>query len=490
MVDSDDPKRGELNLLRRELKYLESLGSRPTGSPAHQALVEDIAIKLTAMGLEVRRDPHRFTRWIAAQDDHHVRLTIGGIDVEVASPFPYSGVTGPAGIAGQLQLVSGCWTGWWRARDKIAVLEVPHVAFPSDLIVSHWAESSPVKVVSHPLLSAAAYGPKLDQARKAGVMAIVVVWRGLSAENAAKQYIPVNEPYHDIPALWVAGKAGERVLSAARRGEKAALVLDASLTSDSITETIWAVSPGRRANETILLVTHTDGVNAVQENGHIGLLELARTVTSRPHERTIVFVFTTGHLRIPAVTARGQATSAWLDAHPELWKGGPGQERAVGGLVLEHLGARGYLDDPVRGYVPTEAPERELLYATTQLLHDLLLREWRGAYPEAPHVSKPSALIQLGEGEPLYQRNIPCVSLVTAPQYLFAETDKDIVDIEVMRRQIDSFRRLLVYFEAMPAEAFGSVRQASVWSKLFAIARFLLTRELLRRSRDARQETA
>jgi len=50
MVDSDDPKRGELNLLRRELKYLESLGSRPTGSPAHQALVEDIAIKLTAMG--------------------------------------------------------------------------------------------------------------------------------------------------------------------------------------------------------------------------------------------------------------------------------------------------------------------------------------------------------------------------------------------------------------------------------------------------------
>src|SRR5262249_8677643 len=144
--------------------------------------------------------------------------------------------------------------------------------------------------------------------------------------------------------VWVAGEAGDRVLDAARAGAEAHLVLDASLTPGCETDTVWAVSDGENNDETILVVTHSDGTNAVEENGHIGLLELACDAARRKHRRRIVFIFTTAHLRIPAVTPHGQATTAWLEAHPELWAGGSGQAKAVAGLAIEHLGAREYAD--------------------------------------------------------------------------------------------------------------------------------------------------
>src|SRR5205085_2685236 len=134
-------------------------------------------------------------------------------------------------------------------------------------------------------------------------------------------------------------QAGERVLSAARAGRMAQLLLDASLT-DGEMETVWAVSRGKAGNKTILVVTHSDGSNAVEENGHIGLLELARDAVRRPHRRNIVYVLTAGHLRIPAVSTHGQATSAWFEKHRDQWVGGAGNSRAVAGLVIEHLGAR------------------------------------------------------------------------------------------------------------------------------------------------------
>ncbi|XGU19672.1 hypothetical protein ACETU7_34125 [Rhodococcus sp. 3Y1] len=41
------------------------------------------------------------------------------------------------------------------------------------------------------------------------------------------------------------------------------------------------------------------------------------------------------------MSKHGQATSTWLEAHPEMWKGEDGQARAVAGIAIEHLGALG-----------------------------------------------------------------------------------------------------------------------------------------------------
>ena len=57
---------------------------------------------------------------------------------------------------------------------------------------------------------------------------------------------------------------------------------------------MWAAVEGEIALETVLVITHTDGGNAVEENGAIRVLDLIRTATERRPKRTLVFVFITG----------------------------------------------------------------------------------------------------------------------------------------------------------------------------------------------------
>lgn len=49
------------------------------------------------------------------------------------------------------------------------------------------------------------------------------------------------------------------------------------------------------------------------------------------------------------MSKHGQATSTWLEAHPEMWKGEAGQARAVAGIAIEHLGALGDTEDNSTG---------------------------------------------------------------------------------------------------------------------------------------------
>ncbi|ROO90786.1 hypothetical protein EDD29_8525 [Actinocorallia herbida] len=509
----------DIRSLEEQVDLLVGLGTRPTGSAAHRALVEDVAARWAALGLEVHRDRHTFTRWEVPPGA--ARLLVDGQDVEVSSPYPYSGTTGPEGVSGRLHLLDGLVKHWRRARGGIAVVEVPHREVPFDLLVGDWEGGAPARPpIANPVVTATLFGPSLAAARKAGVRAVVAVWRGLSPGNAEGQYLPFTFPYRDLPALWVAGEEGERVLAAAKAGTEAHLTLDAILTESTRTETIWAISeassdpedpapasrsadaalaespttpggestsdpedprsadavlaegaggPGR---ESILVVSHSDGVNAVEENGHIGLVEMARDAVARPHRRRMVFVLTSGHLRIPAVTAHGQATTAWLAAHPELWAGGPGRSRAVAGLVVEHLGAREFADDPATGdHGPTGALEPELLYATTRQLRDLVLEEWTGPAPAPTEVCAPGPLVHFGEGEPLYEHRIPAVCLVTAPQYLLAETSHDAVltDLPSLQRQVESFIRLQRRLDALPS--FDPVPAPSRLRKLLATLR-------------------
>ena len=141
------------------------------------------------------------------------------------------------------------------------------------------------------------------------------------------------------------------------------------------------------------VLLHDVGAVAVSDHQYGFLPPLGK-----PPQRTIVFVFTADHLRIPAVTGHGQATSRWLTDHPDWWAGGPGRRRAVSGLVIEHLGALEYRDDPATGdYGPTGQAEPEPLYASTRELRMLVDIEWRGVEPGPTRVSVPNALMQLGE---------------------------------------------------------------------------------------------
>ncbi|MBB4399127.1 hypothetical protein [Bradyrhizobium sp. ERR14] len=459
--------------IRAELMYLESLGSRVSGSKTHDQLVEHVKQQWAGFGMRVHEDVLHFDRWsMPAENPDRLRLKIDGRDVEISSVFPYSGITGPLGTEKQLYRLRGPIPRWTKARGRIAVIEVRNREFPFSAVVKTWDRAHAWGKTTMPLLPTTIAGLGLTRARRAGVEAVIFAWRGISPSNAKGQYLPFTLPYQDIPGVFVAGDEAGFVLDAASRGRRATLVLDAVIERDSTMRTIWAAVEGNSAPyETILVVSHSDGTNILEENGHIGLVELARQVVAQPLARTAVFLLTAGHLRIPAVTDHGQATSRWLRDHPQWWAGGPGNRHAVAGLVIEHLGAREYLDDPLKNnYGPTGNPEPELLYASNPQLTALIESEWRTT-GQAPRVSAPNPLIQFGEGQSLYLKGIPNIALVTVPQYLLSTEPGDYVDIALLERQINSFARLLQRVDAMSSKEIGTVKVVTPLAKAAAALR-------------------
>lgn len=474
------------NLLLSGQQRLDALGPRLTGTDAHHAVVEEVAREFVDLGLEVHRDSHTFERWDLPQRADGLRIELPTGPVRVSSAFPYSGLTGPAGITARLVYLNAKRPSWSKAKGAIAVFEVPHVDLPRSLLVSEWGPMVTDETLRNPVLSATLLGPKLEKARKSGVLGVIAVWRGIAPDNALGQYLPFTQPYHDIPAVWVAGDEGAQVVAAAHSGQQATLVLDATLHPGTTTDTVWAVSPGTSPSETILVITHSDGTNGVEENGHLGMMELARHAVAQPHRRSYVFVLTTGHLRIPAVSEHGQATSTWLEAHPDMWKGEAGQARAVAGIAIEHLGALGDTEDTVLGtYTLDATPEPELLYATSREVHDIVAPLWRDIGSGDRRIVAPGPVIHFGEGEPLFERKIPAVALVTAPQYLLALREPDTathVDIDVMAQQVQSFRDLLDALDATDSAAFGSVVGRTVFAKFSALLKLM---QILKKAKTA-----
>ncbi|WP_156753308.1 zinc-binding metallopeptidase family protein [Actinokineospora pegani] len=422
-----------------EIEALRVLGPRLTGTPAHDQLVDRVAAQVRGLGLAVDEDRHAFTRWDLTAEP---TLVVGGARVEVASVFPYSGT---GSVSGPLVRLRGPLPRWSRARDGIAVVEVNNRELPVRHLIDTWDADQAWPPVAHPLIPATIAGLGLGRARRAGVRAVVFAWRGLDDERARGQYVPFTLPYQDIPAVFVSGASAEAVLAP---GADATLTVPAALTPDATMRTVWTVIEGTRSPaETVVVVTHTDGTNTVEENGHIGLLALARDLVRTPPERTVVLVFIAGHLRIPAVTRSGQAGTRWLDDHPDLWSG------AVAGLAVEHLGARA----------------RELLYATTPGLRHLAETAFPGTAP-----SRPSPLVHFGEGEPLLHKGIPAVSLVSIPDDLLSTRPGDHVDVPLAARQIDGFRRLLRALDTAAPDDLGRVRPPGPARKALAAARLAL----------------
>ncbi len=459
-----------------QIRRLKELGPRTSGNEAHRTLISEVATELSELGYDVQRDRHTLERWDALPNS--TTLQIEGVDIPLSSVWPYSGETGPLGVTAPLILLQGWRKKWKAAAGKIAVIEVHNIDVPARLLFDSWGDKRPFDTLANPVIGSELANIELTKAREAGVLGVIAVWGSITDEAASGQYLPFTRDYQGIPAVWAPESQRSTLLTAAACGQDATLILDARKTKGAKMDTLWAVSRGTgpQANEVVLVVTHSDGGNSVEENGHLGLLALARDAAVTPHNRTIVFVYTAGHLRIPSVTKHGQATTAWLAAHPEYWSPSHNGLTAVAGLVIEHLGAKHFCVDPSSGqYGPDGTLEPELLYTTTPELTQLALTAWKGAGMNATIPVKPGALVHLGEGEPLFEHGIPAIALVTGPMYLLAETDADWVDIEALTRQIDSFRRLLTHLAShVDSATFGVVKRPSKLRKVLAMARILL----------------
>lgn len=447
-----------------ELDLLNRLGPRLTGSEQQHELVNHLEARLKDMGYSVNSDEFSFQ--CMQPFTSPPSLTIGDESIEISSVFPYSGFTPPEGISGELIWLHGTLPRWSSARGKIAVVGISNPNISFEALVKTWEGSKPWGLQNTPLLPATIAGASIVKAKSAGVQAVIFSWDDtISPAAAANQYLPFTFDYQGIPVIFTAGQASKQVIKAAEEYKHATLSLISCGLEEATSRTIWAVAEGAKSDETILVVTHTDGINIVEENGHIGVLQLAQDVLASKPQRTHVFIFVSGHMRIPAVTKHGQATTKWLHDHPEWWRGQDGERKAMVGLVIEHLGAMEFVDDPAEARLNgTGQVMPEILYANTQELALLLTKEWDGIEQGQKRISKPSAFVQFGEGEPLSQLAIPNVALVTAPLYLLAAWDGDereLINLPGLTRQINSFRKIRELVDHMDSQAFGTAIKAN-----------------------------
>jgi hypothetical protein len=171
--------------------------------------------------------------------------------------------------------------------------------------------------------------------------------------------------------VWVGRNSGAKLRALAQTRAKATLVLEAGLFPGTRTDTLIATLEGTSSSDDVLIInTHTDGTNATEENGGLGLLALAKYFAQLPkssRKRALVFFFTTGHFARAYV-----GTNGFLENHPEI------VHRAVGALSVEHLGCREWKDDAFMKYRATGKDELSLVLTNFNSMWDTMLAGVQG----------------------------------------------------------------------------------------------------------------
>jgi hypothetical protein len=474
---------GGLDYLRQEVDFIAPLHDRLTGSPNHNALIDRIQSQLQDLGLKVECDELPFTYFNGPLSEPSVSL--GGKNMPVTSYSKYSGFTGAEGVTGKLvdlrTLSLEEMPDWDKAGGNIAFTNITNLGQNYQTVLPTWPGSpSWFPQNGSPESNAETLVHNLTYAANAGVRAVVYAWQNATTGIVEGQWVPFHNLYQGVPTVFVQGDYGgmQELADAVGQGVDVTVTLEATMEPKTISRTVWTVIEGTDLkNESMIINTHTDGTNVIEEDGYIALIAYAKELIANPPRRTTILLFVGQHMHYeafapPFSNAAQRATSRWLNQHPELWAGEGqtnayqygGQLKGVAGCCVEHMGAIHWdqnLDDNT--WFATDRVEPELLYASTPQLNSMLQDLWIGANPNITRVSNPvdSLIPQAGEGYPFFLVDMPNFSLVTNPSYLLKIWSQDfderqLVDLRAMQRQVDSFTRMWRAMDAMSAEEFGT----------------------------------
>ncbi|MBP3695976.1 MAG: hypothetical protein J6J45_00385 [Clostridia bacterium] len=442
---------------------MNSFGTRLTGSPGQDAFVTYIKNEIKDMGLEVYSDLYSFDRWEAKESSIVIHNDNGYESIEVSSEWPYSGETPKDGITAEIVEIKEKHVGFAGAKNKIALVKVHDLgqiptgvafnqrnSFPEDLsLPAHYKGPVATAFVNFPLFSVA---------KKMGVKAIICIWQGMSKEMVKGQYLSFIQSYLGIPCLWVSEKEGEKLLSAAKCKQKVTLTLLAEKEKNAKTESFYSVIEGKNRKEAIIINTHTDGSNCVEENGPIAMLELMKYFKEKQTERTLIFAFVTGHFRLHEFKQNDiQASSKWLKNHRDMWDGKKGHIKAVAGVSVEHLGCTEWKDvDGV--YQKTNDIDVELVYTGNKKMDEIYYESVKDREHIRTITLRGHNILHFGEGQPLRNVGIPEIALVTAPDYLTVISESHEMEkfnLELMYEQTLTFAEIINRIDATPADELG-----------------------------------
>jgi hypothetical protein len=453
----DESRLDAKETMLKEIETMNAFGNRATGTKGHQQFIAWLKSQLLQMGLEVHSDVYAFDRWEETRSAFYINQE----EIPISSAYPYSGETDAKGVTEELIYVKR--SQYKKARGKIAVVKINATNhLPLGLIMnkrSAFPDNTQIAVDDGELvLTSVLKNPHLKKAKECGVKAVVLVWSGVSDAKVENQYLPFTDEYIGIPAIWVNETEGKKVIDAAKKGEWGTVILEAGKQKNATTESFYVTMEGKSKEETILINTHTDGINVVEENGAIGMLSMIRYLQEYQPQRTMVFAFVTGHFRLPVFKGTSQATSTWLMQHPALWDGKNGNRRAVAGITVEHLGSMEWKQNKDGKYEATGNIQTEYTYVGNKQMETLWNRAMEGRTLTRTVLLRGHNKFEFGESQPLFEVGVPVVGLIQMPDYLMTKSkdgEMDKFNVELMREQIKSLLAAIVLVDGTSSEELG-----------------------------------
>ncbi|MBO2451902.1 hypothetical protein J4573_32780 [Actinomadura barringtoniae] len=431
------------------VKAMSDLGPRFTGGHAHRRYVDLVEAQLRSCGLTVGRHPVPINAWEAGAWSLTVE-DVGGRTHRLPSSYrPYSGQTSSDGVRGELIEVGAGQPADYEGKDvrgRVVVADYPLPRMPFGAVFPladyiHQPEDLRNEDYTR-LWQTVPAQLSLDLARQHGAIAMVDII-DLPPDHTRLQYSPHQQPQSGLPALHLDRVEGRLLRDLMRAPAKATVTLTAATQRTTIDYLTAELKGNGSLPGAVMVGTHTDGQNAIEENGVPAVLALARYFAALPQAsrpRDVLFVLSPNHM-----TAHNHTPDlrTWLEQNPAL------RDRIVACLVPEHLGAQGWTENG-----PTDRSEPAVLgTGNSDALTALVIDQVKEHDLARTAVLKPFNDGLYGEATYPYRLGIPTATLISGPAYLVQVAPNghlDRIDPDLMHTQTVFLASLLTNMLALP----------------------------------------
>ena len=444
---------------------MAALGPRITCGQAHRKWISFLADTASGMKLEVTRYPVPVRYWEATAWSLEVTDSAGKITaIPVASYVPYAGETPVQGISAPLADLGLGAADNYSDKDVAGKIVLVDKTFPGDrstkdyigpLIATYppGLDTSRLSLVGRPASGGGNnISALLMMAKQHGAAAAVVVL-DLPPDAAARQFTPHQQREISFPALSLDRVQGAKLRALMAAGPVTAkLVLQAKRDDGAMVDYVVAKLPGNgKYKGAVCLLTHTDGQNAIEENGGPAMLAIAKHFAAIPvaqRDRDLLLVFSACHMK---------NLSEQTDPQTFLKRMQPAIGDSIAMIfTVEHLGGKEWLVSPDKSrYAATGERDMWILgMSDNPVLKTIALEELRKRNFTKLLVTLPPRNLY-GEGTQT-KNDYPSVAAFADGEHLLQlwNDDKsatDLIDFAFMNEQVDFFTDLTGRYLSAPS---------------------------------------
>ena len=393
-----------------EVRQMVGFGPRMTGFPGHKDFLDYIQATLEDSGFEVRSDVMEFPRWDSQEASLVLHGQGGAEDVTVAYPLVRSKFTGAEGLRLPLAYANDTTVA---DQDRIIL---DYAKFTTDDGISGcqigYADMA-TPPASKPVVFA-----DVDPHVKGLICCL-----NQPLDRIADDYqdfestmvgpVARNDWERSIPTLMLDQDTCHQVAAATDERREATLTLTGTYDPDT-TRHVWGILPGKEPDRYIFLGTHTDGQNAVEENGIAAKLAMARYFgdladAGVEFRYSLLFVGVTGHMSAYDVPWAG--TWGFCNSHLDL------MAKVEAAVNFEHLGVPEEDAGGAYGYYTSRESDADLFLDTAIVETSDHLPVTIEHGPTPPMLGSAVGLRPPYCGTPQLPQDIPTIAGVIYPWY-------------------------------------------------------------------------